>query len=156
MMSISLAEGAAECNDYIQLCSHAEPQSARWLAQYGNAVFWRSNLLELIREVAQRLSMQLFGFWLKWYFGNVGCSGEGYGVSLQAALCSHMQLAQALYLLLSSALHVFTRVAVRHVVYSTFTAFLSRTFQNNLLRVLYKKSQTKKVSKWEPATACIS
>jgi hypothetical protein len=50
---------------------------------------------------------------------------------------------------------VFARVAVRQVLYSSFTTFLNRTFQNNLLRVLYKKSQTNKVSKWEPpVTAC--
>jgi hypothetical protein len=58
----------------------------------GNAVFWRSNLFELIREVAQCLSMRFFGFWLKWYSGNVGHSGGGYGVSPQVALCSRMHM----------------------------------------------------------------
>jgi hypothetical protein len=85
-------------------------------------------------------------FWQQW---EGYPSGEGYRVSPQAALCS-MRLAQALYLLLSGASHVFTRVTVRHVVYSRFTTFLSQTFQNNLLRVLYKKSQTNKVNNRRP------
>jgi hypothetical protein len=108
----------------------------------GDQIFW--NLLERGCNVfpCGFLVFGSSGILAMW-----GAVGEGYGVSPQVPLCSRMQLAQALYLLLSLALHVFTRVAVRHVVYSSFTTFLSRTFQNNLPRVLYKKSQTNKMSK---------
>jgi hypothetical protein len=72
----------------------------------GNAVFWRSNLLELI-YCSPRLRM--------------------YSLELQS--------------------NGWFTPALPH--------FWVGTFQNNLLGVLYKKSQTNKVSKWEPATACI-
>jgi hypothetical protein len=111
----------------------------------GDQIFW--NLLERLRNLfpCGFLVFGSSGILAMW-----GAVGRVRGISAGGFVQPHAACTSSL-LLLSSASHLFTRVTVRHIVYSSFTTFLTWTFQNSLLRVLYKKSQTRKVSKSELA-----